>query len=415
VQQERTARQRSAASGLLGLYRYALVGAGMAMTLGCATTFEPAALANSPFINRTTSQSERGISISAAVLSADEFEQLTGVDVADEDIQPLWLSIENDRERPVRIAYASIDPDYYSPLELAWAYRKDFRKRSRDDVEMWFYETKLPRAIPAGGSRSGFIYTQAVEGTKGFNVDVYDGAEALHFTFFVPLPGFTPDYMNVDFAGLYEDDEISRTDRAGLRDALRTFPCCTTNEAGQANGDPLNVVMAGSGQAVLRSLLRGGWHETESGSALTRMSRAQRFHGRPPDGIFFRSRPDGSERKELRLWLAPMLVDDDPVWVGTVAYEMSGNLADAEDSNRQIDPDIDDARMYIIQNFWYAQSLEAFALAPGVGSAPIDAPRENFLDQPYFTDGNRAVMFVADEPVGMDETEILFWEQFFER
>ncbi|MGW8368913.1 MAG: LssY C-terminal domain-containing protein [Gammaproteobacteria bacterium] len=386
-----------------------------AIAAGCATTFEPAPVGNSPFVSRAITQSVDGISIAASVLSTEEFAGITGIDVEDHGIQPLWLSVENENELPVRVAYSSIDSDYYSPLEVAWAYRKDFRKRSRDDLDLWFYETRLPRGIPAGDTRSGFVYTHATEGTKGFNVDVYTTEDSAQFTFFLPLPGFRPDYMDVEFTSLYEEDEILHTDREGMRAAVETLPCCTTDESGEAEGDPLSIVLVGSGEAIRRSLLRGGWNESESGSPLARVARSHRFLGRQPDGTFFNARPDGSERKELRLWLAPMIVDDAPVWVGTASYEMSGNLGDPEATNLQIDPDIDDARMFVVQNLWYAQSLAGFALAKGMEPVQIDAPRSNFLGDSYFTDGNRAVLFVSEQPVGMDETEIIFWEPFLGR
>ena len=60
---------------------------------------------------------------------------------------------------------------------------------------------------------------------------------------------------------------------------------------------------------------------------------------------------------------------------------------------------------------WYSQSLAAFALGEGIPAATIDAPRQNFAGGNWFTDGGRAVLFVVEKPVAMDETQILDWQQ----
>ncbi|MEJ2094719.1 MAG: LssY C-terminal domain-containing protein [Gammaproteobacteria bacterium] len=312
----------------------------------------------------------------------------------------------------VRVTLFSIDEDYYSPLEVAWLYRKRFTKDSRRSLERWLLDNALQRFIPAGGSRSGFVFTRASPGTKGFNVDVYADLTSMNFTFFVPLPGFQPDYMAVDFKNLYQDDEIIRGDLDTLRSMLSNIPCCTTDESGVAVGDPLNIVIVGTPDAVRRSLLRGQWHETEANDPITRIARAHFYRGRPPDGIFYKARPDGQERKKLRLWLAPILIDGETVWLGHVSYDMSSGLSSLDKANYQIDPDVDDARMFVLQNFWYNQSLRGFAMADGIPPATIDAPNKNFRGSAYFTDGMRAVLLLSEEPIAMDETEILEWEEY---
>jgi hypothetical protein len=93
---------------------------------------------------------------------------------------------------------------------------------------------------------------------------------------------------------------------------------------------------------------------------------------------------------------------------------MSGSLLIRNLSDYRIDPDVDDARMFLLQNFWYNQSLRKFALASGVGASDIDAPRTNFVGDDYFTDGLRAVLLVSEDPVAMDETEIVIWESLFD-
>ncbi|HEY5703686.1 MAG TPA: LssY C-terminal domain-containing protein [Gammaproteobacteria bacterium] len=379
----------------------------------CATQmFVPSTIESHGFEQRALSQTEDFVKVTAAVPSPEEVIELFGIDLYADGIQPVWLNVENTGDKHVRVTMFSIDEDYYSPLEVAWLYRKRFTKSSRRSLERWLLDNTLPRFIPAGGSRSGFVFTHTSVGTKGFNVDVYTDLTAMNFTFFVPLPGFQPDYMNVDFKNLYQDDEIIRGDLDTLRRMLSDMPCCTTDESSEAFGDPLNIVIVGTPEAVRRSLLRGQWQETEANSPVTRIARTHFYRGRQPDGTFHKARPDGRERKELRLWRAPILVDGEAVWLGHVSYDMSGALFSLDMANYQIDPDVDDARMFVLQNFWYNQSLRGFAMADGIPPAAIEAPHTNFHGSDYFTDGMRAVLLVSEEPVAMDETEILVWETY---
>ena len=344
---------------------------------------------------------------------AKETLALTGIDLYQQGIQPVWFEVTNLGEQPVRAALRSVDAEYFSPMEVAWKYRKRFGKKGRADVERWFFENQLPRRIPPGESRSGFVFTHLAQGTKGFNFDVYSSERSHNFTFFVPIPGFFADYMDVNFQALYEETDIVRVDTASLREALETVPCCSLNASGDSLGDPLNVVIVGTPLAVRRSLLRAQWQETAANAPETAVARTHRYLARQPDGTFFKSRPDGSERKELRLWLAPLLVNDTPVWIGQVSYEMAGARGVQASENRRMDPDVDNARDFLMQNFWYSQSLAALASVGGVPQSSITAPVRNFEGAEYFTDGQRVVLFVSENPVAMDETDVLPWRAVF--
>jgi hypothetical protein len=379
---------------------------------GCAVNrFAPASPDQAGFIERGITQQDGDVIVTAAVPSPGEVESLFGIDLYKDGIQPVWLEVENRGDQRARILPYSIDRDYYSPLEIAWAYRKKFASSSRDAMERWFYDNALDHRVPPGEKRSGFVFTHAIEGTKGFNLDIYSDNQSRQFTFFVPVPGFRPDYMDVDFQNLYAEDQIGRVDFPSLSDYLESMPCCTSDAEGVAAGDPLNVVIVGTPEAVRRTLLRGRWQETQSGSPVTRLARRHYFNGRQPDGTFHKSRPDGRERKELRLWLAPVLVDGLTTWIGHVSYDMSGKSLIRDLSDYQIDPDVDDARTFLVQNFWYNQSLRGLSMVEGIAPNSIESPRVNFLGGEYFTDGQRVVLWVSEDPVGMDETDLLMgWE-----
>jgi LssY C-terminus len=379
---------------------------------GCGGgAFVSAPLEQASFVERAIVETQTPVSVAAAVPDAEETRTLTGLDLYQQDIQPIWLSVTNAGDRVVRAAIRSIDEQYYSPMEVAWKFRNSFGKQGRADMERWFFENQLPRRIPAGETRSGFVFTHVAKGTKGFNFDVYTSEESYNFTFFVPIPGFSADYMDVDFANLYTRDEVVTVKADGLRDALTTLPCCSFNAAGDRAGDPLNVVIVGSPLAVRRSLLRAQWQETAANAPETTVARTHRHRRRPPDATFLKIRPDGGERKELRLWLSPIRVDEQHVWVGQVSYEMAGEFGFNTSKKYRTDPDIDDARGFLLQNFWYSQSLARLAYIDGIPPAPITAPAQNFSGSEYFTDGYRVVLFVSEDPVAMDEADVIRWEE----
>ncbi|HUU71002.1 MAG TPA: LssY C-terminal domain-containing protein [Burkholderiales bacterium] len=388
-----------------------LLAAGLQFLAGCATApFVSSPVEQATFTDRAIEQTQGIVRVAAAVPDADETRSLTGLDLYAKGIQPVWLQVTNLGDTRVRAAIHSVDDEYFSPMEVAWKFRRYFSKQGRADMERWFYENQMPRWIDPGETRSGFVFTHVGKGNKGFNFDVYSSGQSFNFNFFIRMPGFYADYMDVDFERLYEDDEIRVVDLDGLREILAALPCCSADESGNAAGDPINVAVVGTRVAMRRSLLRARWQETAANDPETAVARSHRYRGRPPDGTFQKSRPDGSERKELRLWLSPLQLEQTPVWIGQVSYDMSGATGKKAFKKYHIDPDIDDARMYLLQNFWYSQSLSALGYVGGVPAAKINAPSHNFAGANYFTDGLRVVLFVSEKPIAMDETDILPWE-----
>jgi hypothetical protein len=358
------------------------------------------------FTGRAIVETQQVVRVSAAVPDAAETRRLIGLDLYQQGIQPVWLKVTNLGDTRVRAALRSVDEEYFSPMEVAWKYRNRFNKQGRADMERWFFENQMPRIIPARESRSGFIFTHLAKGTKGFNFDVYSSKQSINFTFFVPIPGFVADYMTVDIQSLYRATDMLEVGINGLHQALQTLPCCSTNKKGDSLGDPLNVVLVGTPLAVRRSLLRAGWQETATNAPETAVARTHHYRNRAPDGTFQKSRLDGKERKELRLWLSPVRIEGTQVWIGQVNYDISGAIGENAIKNYQLDPDIDDARSFLMQNFWYNQSLSRISFVEGVTPSSIAAPAHNFAGAEYFTDGSRVVLFVSEKPVAMDETAV---------
>ena len=361
------------------------------------------------FLARTIAQEQGAIRVSTAVPDAGEAAELFGLELYEKGVQPVWIEVENNSSNPLRLSRWSVDSDYYSPLEVAWMNRKGHSKEGKAAMERALYDAAIVRRIPPGETRSGFVFTNLRPGTKGFNVDlISDEPRSYSFTFFVPMPGFTPDYMAVDFENLYADDEIADLNTDTLRAALEQGPCCATDKSSTLQAAPFNLVMIGTDLAIDRAMLRADWQETELESATTALARTQHYMGRRPDGTFVKIRQDGSERRELRLWLAPMRVGQKRVWLGQTANVVTDRFRAA--SPPLVSPDIDTAFIYLMQNIWYSQSLERVGFVRVTDPIPPDAPAETDSGWRYHTNGLRGILWISEEPVGLDEVINLDWE-----
>ncbi len=383
----------------------------LVIVAGCASRdYRSQETAAAPFMNRIQEETDGAVTVRAAVPTASETQALTGLDLYAQGIQPVWLEVINDGQQNARISHWSIDRHYYSPIEVAYMNKRVYAGQGYTDMEAWFHRNGLPRIVPPGESRSGFVFTNFRQGTKGFNLDVFANRVAHNFTFFIPMPGFTPDFQNVDFAALYEPAQRRNLDVPGLRDLLENeLPCCASDDAGEPIGAPFNLILVATPRAVRRSILRGGLVETTRDDPTTALARANHFMGRPPDGVFYQSRPDGNERLEIRLWLSPWTVGDENVWVAQTVYSTN----DAQRFFEFLTPespsaDLDSALAFAMQSAWYNQSVVRAGYVKGVGAVSPDQPREALGGHEYFTRGNRLVMQLSEEPVALDESRIIY-------
>ena len=379
---------------------------------GCATKiWQHDGSGSVAFKSRAQTQDEGELRVTAAVPGEAETEAIFGLPLYKRGIQPVWLEIENRSSFPIRYAPVGTDRNYFSPLEVSYVHSSGYSHQAREQMDRYFHETAMPRLIRPGETRSGFVFTHARPGTKGFNVDLFgpDPQQDYSFVFFVDVPGFTPDHASVDFHALYTAHETRSLDSAGLRKELAAFPCCSSSDASNdADGDPVNVVLIGESNDVLYALLRADWLETASNSDATpgQVHDASAFflYDRRADARFYQKW--GNDRVDLRLWLSPMQHDGKPVWMGQVNHYISNKSGDLS-----MDPDIDAATLYLLQNLWYSQSLLRYAMSASPVKVSIDEMRGDFRDMRYFTTGYRVVLWVSGEPVSMLDAVREVWDK----
>ena len=391
---------------------------------GCATGFEPQPMEEVAFRERAQTQTDDGVTVTAAVPSAKESRALFGVGLYNKGIQPVWLEIENTTTKSLSFLPIGLDDDYLTPFEVT---SLNHRIKSRQELEKHFFQNGIYVEIMPGEKRSGFVFTNLDEGTKAFNVDLVADEEAWRFTFFIQVPGLAIDHYEVDLMALYGEEDIRDfEDAADFIAALERLPCCTRDSGGENEGDPLNLVVIGSIAEVYYSFLRAAWDETEVVTAASGFKTAMSFltggeyryspvsslyvFGRRQDIALQKIRKNIHERNHLRLWLAPMRFQGKRVWIGQISRDIGVRFTRKTITTHKIDADVDETREFLVENLAYAQTLGRLAYVGGVGAASRDQPRQNLTGDPYFTDGLRVVLWLSDELKDLEEIEYVRWE-----
>lgn len=390
---------------------------------GCAAGFDFQPVESVPFRERAVTQVEDGIRVTAAVPDKKETRELFGLSLYRKRIQPVWIEIENTTDQSVSFLPVSVDADYHTPLEIASLTRGD---QKRQEAEQQLFRNSVNMWISPGQTRSGFIFTNADEGTKAFNVDLLGDDRSWGFTFFIPVPGLAVDHYDVDFRAIYSEDEVvHHTDAASFIAALEALPCCVVDSKGQDTGDPLNIVIIGEPRDVYYAVIRAGWDETEAVTAASGWKTAASFftggayryspisslylYGRKQDVALQRIRENIHERNHFRLWLAPMTFMGQTVWIGQISRDIGVRFTRKTITTHKIDPDVDETREFLVENLAYSQVLAKFAYVGGVGEVSIDEPRGNLTGDPWFTDGLRVVLWISSDLTDLDEIDYADW------
>jgi hypothetical protein len=282
----------------------------------------------------------------------------------------------------------------------------------------------IDQLVPPHGSTASFAFSNLKLGTKEVRVRLFGAGQVKDFEFYMTVPGLRADWHQVDWHSLYSEDEvIDYEDEEKLREALFRLPPTTTREDGTGRGDPLNLIIGD----IKKPFIKAGWDETEvltAGSAwrtvkaflggeykYSPMSTLYVF-GRPQDVGFQKARDSIHERNHLRLWVTPILFRGKNVWVGAISRDIgvyfttrAWNLM-----THAIDPNVDEARNYLIEDLATAQGVKLIGYVRGVEPATRGNPHRNLMNAPYWTDGGRAVMLLSNEPVPLKDIDFFDWE-----
>jgi hypothetical protein len=396
------------------------------------------------FLERAQSRQDGGVKITVAVPSDREAERIFGVHLSHRGLQASWLEVVNRSNEPLRLDRVHFDPDYFTPLEAANLARFAVGERAFAfgllgwlflpllpllPLKLWsahranlriarlFENLGFPGGTIAPGHRvCGFLFTPLDEAVKRLNVRLLNRGQALEFHFTVEVPGLKIPPIVEAMGG--QNQEL---DEAGFRAWLMRQPRCTSDSRGGVEGDPLNLVIIGDRRAIEECF--SSWDATETLTLTTAWKTARAFifesryryspvsplylKQRQQDLALQRARSSLNQRLHLRLWTTGVSFERQPVWIGQVSRDIgvrftvkTWNL-----TTHLIDPDVDDARDYVLNGLLAVRRVKQLGLVPGVEPAPRAHPRRNLTGDPYFTDGRRGVAMLspqATEPALLD-------------
>jgi hypothetical protein len=140
--------------------------------LGCTIYQKPRPIHDVPFMERSQSKVDGEVRVTVAVLGAEESRQLFGVNLAGQDIQPVWVRVQNADSEAYWLMSAGLDPDYFSPLEAAYAFHGTIGSSVNKKIDDHFRVMNFRNPIAPGTSVSGFIFANRDEGTKVVDIDL---------------------------------------------------------------------------------------------------------------------------------------------------------------------------------------------------------------------------------------------------
>ena len=408
--------------------RFAVCGwvAASILIAGCGN-FHPEPLDKVGFEQRAQSSTDGQVTTSVTALSEEEARGALGVNLASAGIQPVWVKVENHEAIGYVITPIVMDRDYFSPMEAAWQAHGFLSSTTNAQIDAYFRKLALPTRIGPGETVSGFVFTNLDQGIKYVNLEMVGrgAAQVRRFAILAKVPGLNADYLKLEGKAIYEKDQIKDLDEAEFRTWVEQLPCCVLGGDRKSPGDPLNIVFVGERSILVPALARRGWHPTV---AVTRDSVwhtiessvfGSRYRygpvsplyifGRHQDLAVQKARNDINQRIHMRLWLAPVTVKGTTVWIGQISRDIGVELTRKTITTHKVDPEVDDARFYLIQDMLYSQSLRGYAFATGVGEATVESPHLNFTGDPYWTDGLRLVMWLSANPVSYHQVEAVPW------
>jgi hypothetical protein len=397
--------------------------------------------AERPFLKRLVVQEDDELIVKVAVLDDRESDRFFGVPLAHRGIQPVWLEIQNRSKQPFRLRLASLDPNYYPPLEAAFANHYRIGRRLLGFGLLAWYFLPLLIVLPfkllgaraanrqmneffeeqgigwglvkPGDDLSGFVFTSLDEGTKQVPVRLQSASGVKEFSFSIPVPGLKVDYHSKEMDALAQSAGAVECDEAELRHRLDAMPRTTTNKRGTVEGDPLNLAAVGTFRAILSSF-GARWDETEVISlkscwrTFKAFSLGSRYRYSPVSALYVsarcqdfalqKARQTINQRLHLRLWMTPLRFEGRPVWIGQISRDIGVRFTPKtwNLTTHKIDPDVDDARDYVLDDLLEAGRISHVGYVAGVKAADRTAPRHNLTGDPYFTDGLRALVVFSE-------------------
>ena len=368
-----------------------------------------------------------------------------GVPMARRGIQPVWVHVVNRSDRPYRLQFVALDPNYFSPLEaaalnhysggkrllgfglLAWLFLpllillpiKLFAvRRANRRMDAFFLEHAFRmRPIPPGGEQAGFVFTNLSEGNKVVLVRLlgperFEGLRVLAARRRAPhrLPaarvrcpsrGRRCDarWTSPDFVSTWLRRRRPPPTAMGGGRAIRSI-WSSSAISPQCSGRSEPAGTRPRSSAWRRAGRRFGPSSRGPNIATPPSARLFLF-GRSQDFALQRIRSSINERLHLRLWATPLQFQGQRVWIGQVSRDIGVRLTwrTWNLTTHRIDPDVDEARDYVVEDLMHVGRLEMAGYVDGVGpcdraAAATELDRRSVLHR--WQAGRRVPVGIAD-------------------
>lgn len=369
---------------------------------GCSTWRAPADISDTGLRERAVTAARENVRLSATVLSAQDSRRLFGADINQSTVQTVWVEVQNQTPEPLWLLRPGTDPDYFSPLEVAWSLHKPLARETNARIDDHFDRLGFKNPVAPGETRAGMLFTKPEHITKLLNVDLFQRKTLIPFTLFLRVPDDVPDLRPVQELFRYADAEITNyQDPGALRAALARLPCC----ANDARGDPFNAVFIGELPDIAAALVRRSYRRDERGE-----DKPQQAFGRGPDAVLRKQAQAGAPTTWIRAWLAPIRFQGRAVYLAQVGRPVGGRFTSSDTKGIALQEDVDEARNLFVQDMMYSGGLEKLGFVSGAGAKPPPPPRTTTGGAPYHTDGLRAVLFLATRPISLSDVKLLDWE-----
>ncbi len=395
-----------------------------------------------PYLERAQFQADEHAEVGVAVLTPSECKIVFGVPLANRGIQAVWVRIVNRSSMGTRLLMTKIAPDYYTAREAAGVCHFSILKRLLAfGFLIWFILPVLFLVLPfklfatrranrrmnecfqtlgfplkniaPGAVAEGIVFTPLEFGAKVADIALVIDMQVKEYLFSIEVPSSRVDHQR-SLSTSKEPVETIDCDLETLKVKLTEMPPTTTNARGCRTGDPVNLVVIGDFSSVI-GVFASRWDQTEiiTLGSCWRTVKAFLFASEyryspvsalylfqlPQDFALQRVRDSINERLHLRLWSTPLRFEGKEVWVGQVSRDIGVRLTwrTWNLTTHRIDPDVDEARDYVMEDLFEAGRIIAGGYVPGVGACTKESPRHNLTGDPYYSDGHRAVVMVSDE------------------
>ena len=376
---------------------------------GCATWQAPTDTSDASLRARAVVQTSRGVEVRAAVLGAEDSLRMLGSDVTAHGVQPVWVEIHNDTADTLWLLRSGSDPDYFSPLEVAWSVHSLLGGRANARIDEHFDRLAFANPIRAGNTVSGLLYTNPQPVTRLLNIDLLGNRTMIPFSLILKVPGHEDRRVDLALATESGPETVDFEDHDTLRLALERLPHCASTDTG-ACGEPLNMIFVGTIENLGAALTRRGFRRD-----IREADRSLHVFGRPPEYVARKRDQANAAATWLRAWRAPISFQGQPVFVVQAGRPVGGRFRADDTKVARLHGDVDEVRNLVIQSFMYSGGLESVGFLPSVGAVPRSHPRVLEDGTRYFTDGVRAVLFLSTRPLTFADVRFLDWEPFLER